>query len=66
MTYRSLRPGQRAQVWLGGPELAEPELLLETSQMLIEAPNWSADGGSLFVNGDGQLWRIDLRESPPG
>ena len=62
--FRSLQPGQRAQVLIGGPDLAEPELLLNTSQMLIEAPNWSADGASLFVNGNGQLWRIDLDQSP--
>ena len=61
---RSLQPGQRAQVWIGGPDLAEPELVLETSQMLIEAPNWSTDGASLYVNGNGQLWRVDLRHTP--
>jgi Tol biopolymer transport system component len=27
---------------------------------LIEAPNWSPDGGSLIVNGDGLLWSVDL------
>lgn len=59
--YRSLRPGQRTQVWVGGPDRARPELLLETSELLLEAPNWSTDGGSLFVNGNGRLWRIDLR-----
>jgi Tol biopolymer transport system component len=62
---RSLQPGQVAQVWIGGPDLTEPVLVLETAQVLIEAPNWSADGDSLFVNGDGQLWRIDLRQCPP-
>jgi TolB protein len=63
--YRSLQSGQRAQVWLGGPELGEPELLLETSDLLIEAPNWSADGNALLVNGNGQLWRIDLHATAP-
>jgi Tol biopolymer transport system component len=29
---------------------------------LIEAPNWSPDGGFLIVNGDGRLWRLDLPE----
>lgn len=60
MDYRTLHPGQRAQLCVGGPDLVEPELLVETSEMLIEAPNWSRDGGSLFVNGNGRLWRIDL------
>ena len=63
-SYRSLAAGQSAEVWIGGPDLAEPELLLETSELLIEAPNWSADGTALFVNGNGRLWRIDLRQSP--
>ncbi|WP_375426709.1 TolB family protein [uncultured Friedmanniella sp.] len=64
--YRTLRAGQRAQVWVGGPDLAEPELVLETSETLVEAPNWSADGGSLFLNGHGRLWRLDLEGSNPG
>jgi TolB protein len=65
VTYRTLEPGQRAQLWIGGPDLVEPELLLETSEMLIEAPNWSTDGGSLFVNGNGQLWRAELGRPRP-
>jgi Tol biopolymer transport system component len=64
VTYRTLRSGQRAQLWVGGPDLAEPELLLETSEMPIEAPNWSRDGDALFVNANGRLWRIDLRGRP--
>jgi Tol biopolymer transport system component len=28
---------------------------------LIEAPNWTPDGGSLIVNGDGLLWSVDLK-----
>ena len=65
MTYRTLEPGQRAQLWIGGPDLVEAELLLETSEMLIEAPNWSPDGGSLFVNGNGKLWRVELGRPRP-
>ena len=65
MTYRTLEPGQWAQLWIGGPDLAEPELFLETSEMLIEAPNWSPGGSSLFVNGNGQLWRTELGRRPP-
>lgn len=60
MTFRTLAPGQRSQVWIGGPALAEPELLFESRDILIEAPNWSADGDSLLVNGDGRMWSLPL------
>jgi Tol biopolymer transport system component len=60
MAYRTLTPGQRAQIWIGGPRKARPELLFETDEMLIEAPNWSLDGDSLFVNANGSLWRLEL------
>ena len=63
MKYRTLGPGQRAQIWLGGPGITRPELLFETDAMLVEAPNWSLDGASLFVNANGLLWRLDL-DSP--
>jgi hypothetical protein len=33
---------------------------IETGEILIEAPNWSLDGASLFVNGHGLLWCLDL------
>ncbi|MDX3006272.1 biopolymer transporter Tol [Kribbella solani] len=58
--YRTLATGQRSQVWIGGPGRAEPELLFETSDLLIEAPNWSLDGSALLVNGNGALWRLDV------
>lgn len=57
---RVLNSGQRSQLWVGGSDLADPTLVFETDQMLIEAPNWSLDGLSLFVNGDGDLWRFNL------
>jgi TolB protein len=60
MDYRTLSDGQRSQIWLGGPQLDEPELVLDTDDLLLEAPNWSLDGGSLYVNGNGRLWRLDL------
>ena len=59
-SYRELRAGQRSQVWIGGPTLQAPTLLLETDDILLEAPNWSPDGGFLYVNGHGTLWTIDL------
>jgi TolB protein len=63
---RTLRPGQRAQVWVGGPDRPEPELVFDTADVLVEAPNWSLDGRSLFLNGDGHLWRLDLGSSAAG
>ena len=57
---RTLKPGQRSEIWLGGPGLDRPHLLFETDAILVEAPNWSLDGASLLVNGDGQLWSVDL------
>ena len=66
MAYRELAPNQRAQIWIGGPETAQPELLFQTGDLLIEAPNWSVDGASLFVNGHGLLWRLDLGSTERG
>lgn len=60
MGYRTLVMGQRAQIWIGGPGVGRPDLLFETDAMLIEAPNWSLDDASLFVNANGLLWRLDL------
>jgi Tol biopolymer transport system component len=64
--YRTLAPGQRAQVWIGGPAIRQPQLLFETQKTLIEAPNWSHDGASLLVNGHGSLWRLDLTAPAQG
>jgi TolB protein len=66
MAYRMLGPGQRAQIWVGGPAAASPEPLFEIDGMLIEAPNWSLDGAFLFVNGNGALWRLDLGSTGRG
>ena len=65
MAYRTLAPGQRAELRIGGPGQTQPELLFETGDMLIEAPNWSLDGAALFVNAHGSLWRLEL-DSPGG
>jgi hypothetical protein len=61
MRARTLTPGQRTVVWTApaGPGAAEP--LFETSELLLEAPNWTHDGRSLLLNGDGRLWRLDVR-----
>lgn len=66
---RSLRPGQRTQVLLGGPRLSAPQVLAEVDDILLEAPNWTPDG-RLLLNGEGRLFSLDaagegtLREVP--
>jgi Tol biopolymer transport system component len=57
MAYRTLAHGQRAQIYVGGPALARADLVFETGELLLEAPNWSPAG--LFLNGNGRLWRLD-------
>lgn len=63
---RALAPGQRAQVFVGGPETAMPELLFETDALLFEAPNWTLDGNHLVLNGDGGLWTLSTTSPEPG
>lgn len=60
MALRTLAAGQRAQIWIGGPATVRPDLIFETDDMLIEAPNWSLDGSRLFVNANGGLWSLAL------
>jgi TolB protein len=56
--YRRLRPGQRSRVHIGHRDGREPEVLFETDSILIEAPNWTLDGASLIVNGNGRLFSL--------
>ena len=67
MTYpRVLAAGQRSQIWIGGPQLAAPELIYETDNVLLEAPNWTLDGKTLVLNGDGGLWTLSLTSPEAG
>jgi TolB protein len=56
---RTLRPGQRCEVWIASVS-GEAELVFSTDDVLLEAPNWTSDGGALIFNGGGKLWRFDL------
>lgn len=55
---RSLRPGQLCRVWVW-PLAGEPRLVHESTDMLLEAPNWDHDG-QLVLNGDGALWELPV------
>ena len=59
---RTLRPGQRAQLFIVDVATGESTLVTESHDLLFEAPNWTPDGRWLIVNGDGGLFRI----SPQG
>lgn len=54
---RTLRADQRCRVFVVDPELSRPELIVESTERLFEAPNWST-GGDVILNGDGCLWRL--------
>ena len=60
MVPRQLRPGQRTEVWIADVDRAASSCVYTTDMVLLEAPNWAADGGGLLLNGDGLLWRLDL------
>ena len=67
MAYpRVLAAGQRSQIWIGGPQMAAPELIYETDSVLFEAPNWTLDGKNLVLNGDGGLWTLSLTSPDAG
>ena len=67
MAYpRVLAAGQRSQIWIGGPQMASPELIYETDSVLFEAPNWTLDGKHLVLNGDGGLWTLSLTSPDAG
>ncbi|WP_084105922.1 TolB family protein [Demequina sp. NBRC 110056] len=55
---RTHLPGQRSRLWVIDLETGERRVVLESADLLIEAPNWSPDGRDLVVNGDGRLFRI--------
>lgn len=66
-TYpRRLAAGQRSQIWIGGPQLTAPELIYETDDVLLEAPNWTLDGENLVLNGDGGLWTLRVTSPEAG
>ena len=39
-------------MWIGGPDWRGPELMYETDELLVEAPNWYSTG-HLYLNGNG-------------
>lgn len=54
---RELAPGQACQVIVIDTVSGESEVVGETTELLLEAPNWTTDG-RLILNGDGRLWQL--------
>ncbi|GAA4229808.1 Tol biopolymer transport system component [Sagittula marina] len=50
----------RSSVEIYDLETGDTKVVLDSPNML-EAPNWARDGAGLIVNGEGRLYRLDLR-----
>lgn len=57
---RTLSPSQRAELYVLDVETGESTLVHSSTSLLFEAPNWTPDGTSLVVNGDGLLFRLPV------
>jgi TolB protein len=55
---RRLGPGQRAELYILDTETGISQLLLSSTDMLFEAPNWHPEGRWIVVNGNGVLHRV--------
>ena len=56
--FRTLAPGQIARVHVHDAVTGEDTVVHESTEVLLEAPNWSLDGRTLLVNGEGVLWSL--------
>jgi Tol biopolymer transport system component len=54
---RTLRQGQRSELYVVDVASNEHRLMFRSDQVLFEAPNWLPDG-TLVVNGNGKLFRV--------
>lgn len=61
---RTLRPGQRAQLFVVDIATGATHLVYESATLLFEAPNWTPDGRWLVINGDGRLFRLAPDAAP--
>lgn len=60
---RTLLSGQRSELCVFDVQRDETKVLLAVDEV-IEAPNWTADGRYLLVNGGGELWLINVEGAP--
>ena len=60
---RTLRPGQRAELYVVDVTSGDRRLVHSSSSRLFEAPNWVGD--ELVVNGDGRLFSVPVAGGEP-
>lgn len=60
---RELREGQRCLLHVFDVATGSATVVAAFDDVLYEAPNWGADGQTLYLNGDGGLWAFAL-ETP--
>ncbi|WP_333811996.1 hypothetical protein [Timonella senegalensis] len=59
---RTLQPKQRAVLHMIDVDSGAMTNRYESDALLFEAPNWSPDGQTLYVNGDGNLYQLGVEE----
>jgi len=62
--YRVLREGQKCRLHVFDVADRSATVIAEFDQVLFEAPNWGADGRTLYLNGRGELWAFPLGSAP--
>lgn len=58
--YRELREGQQCHLHVFDVATRSATVVASFDDVLYEAPNWGADGDTLYLNGEGDLWAFDL------
>lgn len=57
---RVLAPGQTCRLHVFDATTRTDTVVSEFDDILFEAPNWAADGKTLYLNGNGALWAVLL------
>ena len=61
--WREMLPGQTAQLVVHDVGTEDEEVLFETSELVLEAPNWHPGGNLISMNAGGRLYELDVRDA---
>ena len=61
--WRELLPGQTTQLVVHDVRSGDEEVLFETSELVLEAPNWHPGGNFISMNAGGRLYELDVRDA---